>query len=181
MNTTLNIIKSKQPCSSGWSKLLLSLGKTEADDEPLSLKYILGSNGTQDAIWALRCFDYKEYCLFLAEVADSVLPIFEKCNPLDDRLRKAIEAIRSFQKGSIIKEDLKTTYSNAAAAAAAALDAATHAYTHDDTNTYAAVAAAAYAYTYAAEATAYDYAAAYDAARCLKWTEIEELFVSYFC
>ncbi|MCP4975733.1 MAG: hypothetical protein GY931_06185 [Maribacter sp.] len=68
METTLNIIKSKKPCEPGWNKLLKSLGKTKADDEPLSLEFILKSNGIEDAVWALRCFDYKDYCLFLADI-----------------------------------------------------------------------------------------------------------------
>ena len=75
MKTTLNEIKAKSPCGSGWRKLLGSLDKTEADDAPIDLMYILKSNGIQDAVWALRCFDFKDYCLFLADVAESVLPI----------------------------------------------------------------------------------------------------------
>lgn len=51
--TTLNRIRRKHPCGTGWNKLLRSLGKTEPDDEPLSLLYILESNGLDDAIWAL--------------------------------------------------------------------------------------------------------------------------------
>ena len=54
MNTTLNLIRSHGPCVDGWAKLLRHLGKTEADDEPLSLRTILDSNGIDDAIWCLR-------------------------------------------------------------------------------------------------------------------------------
>ena len=54
MNTTLNAIRAHDPCADGWSKLLRHLGKTEADDEPLSLKTILDSNGFDDALWCLR-------------------------------------------------------------------------------------------------------------------------------
>ena len=35
MYTTLNKIRSHLPCEKGWKTLLKSLGKTEADDEPL--------------------------------------------------------------------------------------------------------------------------------------------------
>ena len=39
----------------GWmEKLLSNLGKTAADDEPLSLITILDSNGLDDAPWCLR-------------------------------------------------------------------------------------------------------------------------------
>jgi hypothetical protein len=54
MNTTLNLIRSHGPCVDGWAKLLRHLGKTEADDEPLSLRTILDSNGLEDALWCLR-------------------------------------------------------------------------------------------------------------------------------
>ena len=52
--TTLNKIRDKHPCDKGWVKLLKSLGKKEADDEPLSLETILHSNGIEDALWATR-------------------------------------------------------------------------------------------------------------------------------
>jgi len=57
MNTTLNQIRSKSPCPDGWAKLLKHLGKTQADDEPLSLTTILDSNGLDDALWCLRAVD----------------------------------------------------------------------------------------------------------------------------
>lgn len=52
--TTLNAIRAFRPCSDGWWKLLAHLGKTAADDEPLSLLTILNSNGISDALWCLR-------------------------------------------------------------------------------------------------------------------------------
>lgn len=52
--TTLNKIRNKYPCESGWEQLLKHLGKTKADDEQLSFKTILESNGILDAIWCLR-------------------------------------------------------------------------------------------------------------------------------
>jgi len=55
MTTTLREIEEYKPCGDGWKKLLKSLGKREADDEPLSLMHILESNGVKDAIWCLRC------------------------------------------------------------------------------------------------------------------------------
>ncbi len=35
--TTLNKIRAHSPCADGWAKLLRHLGKTQADDEPVSL------------------------------------------------------------------------------------------------------------------------------------------------
>lgn len=52
--TTLNAIRAHGPCAHGWSKLLAYLGKTKADDEPLSLLTILASNGLDDALWCMR-------------------------------------------------------------------------------------------------------------------------------
>lgn len=57
MKTTLNKIRSHAPCIDGWRKLLSHLGKTEADDEPLSIITILDSNGLEDALWCLRAVD----------------------------------------------------------------------------------------------------------------------------
>ena len=57
MKTTLNAIREHAPCAEGWKKLLTYLGKTEADDEPLSLLMILDSNGLDDALWALRAVE----------------------------------------------------------------------------------------------------------------------------
>ena len=125
MKTTLNEIKSKSPCGSGWRKLLASLDKTEADDDPIELMYILKSNGIQDAVWALRCFDFKDCCLFLADVAESVLPIYEKRGK-SKAPREAIKIIRDYHAGNATRDDLK----NAAYAAA-------------DTAAYAAAYAAA--------------------------------------
>lgn len=62
ITTTLNKIRSFQPCKEGWTKLLITLGKTAADDEPVSYATILQSNGVQDTIWCMRCewFEHKE-------------------------------------------------------------------------------------------------------------------------
>jgi hypothetical protein len=57
MVTTLNRIRAASPCADGWQKLLAGLGKTKADDEPLTLIQILDINGIQDAIWALRAIN----------------------------------------------------------------------------------------------------------------------------
>jgi len=76
MKTTLNKIRSHYPCADGWEKLLNSLGKTKADDEPLDLLVILVSNGLDDALWCLRAVEGHDdrirqlACDFALEVAD---------------------------------------------------------------------------------------------------------------
>jgi hypothetical protein len=74
MFTTLNKIRAKSPCFDGWSKLLKYLGKTKADDEPLSLLTILNSNGVEDTIWCFRAVEGydKEQRLFAAWCARQV-------------------------------------------------------------------------------------------------------------
>ena len=96
MKITLNQIKEHSPGSTTWITLLLSQNKTHADDDPIHLMDILESNGLDDAIWCLRCCDYNYYCLFLAEIAESVLPYFEKHNS-SRAPREAIAAIRRYQ------------------------------------------------------------------------------------
>ena len=76
MKTTLNKIRKHSPCQDGWTKLLAHLGKTKADDEPLTILTILDSNGLDDALWCLRAVDgadgaiRKLACDFALDVAD---------------------------------------------------------------------------------------------------------------
>ena len=156
--TTLNEIREHSPCSGGWAKLLKSLGKTHADDEPLALEQILDSNGLADALWALRVvrgYD-KELRLFACQCARLVLPIYEKQYPEDGRPRKAIEAAEAFALGQIGKAELEKAHANAADASRAAYAA--------DVADAADVAYAAYAAAYAAYAAADASRAAYAAA-----------------
>ena len=57
MKTTLEKIRGHFPFTGGWERLLKSLGKTKADDEPLHLRTILDSNGLDDTLWCLRVVD----------------------------------------------------------------------------------------------------------------------------
>lgn len=57
MKTTLNKIRNKSPCGSGWENLLRSLGKTGADDAELSIAQIIESNGIDDALWCFCAVD----------------------------------------------------------------------------------------------------------------------------
>ncbi len=155
----------------------------------IDLMDILKSNGIKDAVWALRCFEYRNYCLFLADIAESVLPIFEKKYPKDDRPGKAIQAIRDYKDGKITKQNLK--------------EIAISAYDAHDKAAYAAAYAASYVYNdayvaytayFTAEAAAeayydvnyiavanYSYADAFaSVARQKKWLDIEKLFIKYF-
>ena len=74
MKTTLNKIRSYSLTIGGWEKLLNHLGKTRADDEPLSLLTILDSNGLDDALCCLKAVDghEKEMRLFAVWCARQV-------------------------------------------------------------------------------------------------------------
>ena len=109
-----------------------------------------------DAFWSLRCWDYQQYCLLLANIAESVLHIYEKRYPDDNRIRACIEGVKKYAKNEITLEQLKELKAYTADAAADAAADATAAYA-----AYAAAAAAdadataayaAYAAAYAADA-----------------------------
>ena len=117
MKTTLNKIKEHNPCEDGWEKLLLSLKKTEADDEELSLLDILESNGLKHALWALRAVEGhdKEIRLMACDFAESVVHLAN-----DERSVNAIKVSRNYANGLATIEELNA----ARAAASAASDAA---------------------------------------------------------
>ena len=144
---TLNAIRPHGPCEDGWRKLLAHLGKTKADDEPLSMLTVLESNGFDDALWCLCCADASDgairllACDFAQEVAHF---------NADPRVRTAIEVARRHAVGDATDAELESARKAARAASAAVLQDASLAY-------------AAWA---AAEAAA---EAAYDAARYAAW------------
>ena len=127
MNTTLNKIYAHNPCADGWKKLLESLGKTTADDEPLSVEYILDSNGLDDALWALRAVDGidRERRLLACDYAEHVLPAWCAKYPDDHRLSEAIRVSRLYAEGEATEEQLRAARDAAwAAAGGAAWDVA---------------------------------------------------------
>ena len=163
METTLNAIRSKGPCSEGWKKLLTNLGKTAADDEPLSLITILDSNGLDDAIWCLRAVTGhdKEIRLFAVWCARQVQHLMK-----DPRSINALDVAERFANGDATEEELEAARAAAGAAAWDAASAAAWDAARDAARDAACVAARAAARD-AAGAAAWDAAsaAAWDAAR----------------
>jgi hypothetical protein len=109
---------------------------------------------------------------FAIETAESVLPIYEKEYPNDNRPRAAIEAVKAYLAGEISQAELESAVDAARAAVdaaadaadAAAFDAARAADAYAARATYAAYAArATYAAADAADAAAFDAARAADA------------------
>ncbi len=165
MRTTLNAIRAHDPCAEGWSKLLRHLGKTEADDEPLSLKTILDSNGFDDALWCLRAVPNcdREARLYAVWCARQVQRLMT-----DPRSIVALDVAERHANGDATDAELAEARTAAEAAWAAAGAAAE-----------AAWAAAWAAARDAAEAAAG--AAAWAAARAAARDAQRERFVEIFC
>ena len=122
MITTLNKIRDHTPCTEGWKKLLLTLGKTKADDEPLSILTILNSNGLDDALWCLRAVENedKKIRLFAVWCARQVQNLM-----IDERSIKVLDVAGAFANGDATKEELDAAWAAAMyAAMGAARDAA---------------------------------------------------------
>jgi hypothetical protein len=175
MKTTLNAIRDKEPCRSGWGILLKSLNKTGADDEPLSLLHILESNGVEDAIWCLRAVEgcEKEKRLFAVFCARQVQNLMK-----DPRSLNALDVAERFANGEATESELKAAYdaadadahaasADAASADAHAASAAAHAASADVASAYTSAHAAsadAHAASAAAHAASADVASAYTSA-----------------
>jgi hypothetical protein len=98
--------------SKDWEKLKSDLGSSDPGTE-VPLSQILDSNGAVDGYWALRCWNYEDYCDLLADVAESVLPIFEAVNTEDSIPRDAVASIRSFGAGETDLETISVALGNA--------------------------------------------------------------------
>jgi len=114
MQTTLNKIRSHGPCASGWKKLLAHLGKTEADNEPLSILTIIESNGLDDALWCLRAVDGsdKEIRLFAVWCARQVQHLMT-----DKRSIDALDVAEKYASGMATRDELERAESAAESAA----------------------------------------------------------------
>jgi len=154
MKTTLAKIRKESPCPDGWEKLLRHLGKTGADDEPLSLATVLDSNGLPDATWCLRAVNgcAREKRLFAVWCVRQVQHLMP-----DQRCIDALDVAERFANGDATLEDIVAAR-DAAYAAHAAASAAAAAYVAYDT-AYAAASAA----SYATQTAAYSAAAAHAA------------------
>ena len=117
MKTTLNAIRAQSPCAEGWQKLLAYLGKTKADDEPVSIIAVLDSNGIDDALWCLRAvtgYD-REIRLYAVWCARQVQHLMT-----DDRSLAALDVAERFANGDATERELSSAWDAAWAAAARA-------------------------------------------------------------
>ena len=126
ITTTLNHIRDNHPCTDGWTKLLAGLGKTKADDEPVSYATILRINGLDDALWCMQAEPKHAnlWRMFAVRCARKVEHLMT-----DQRSRDAIDVAERHANGLETDEELAAARAAAldaarAAAGAAALDAA---------------------------------------------------------
>jgi hypothetical protein len=184
MNTTLNKIRENQPCTGGWEKLLRTLGKTKADNEPLSLITILDSNGLDDALWCLQAVDGYEkemrlYAVWCARQVQYLMKDKHSLNALDvaERFANGYATLVELDAAWAARDATAWNAANAAANAAAwsaesAESAAWGAAMGADAAGYAAIAAARAAASAAAwaarDATAWN--AANAAANAVAWS-----------
>ena len=164
-HTTLNRIREHSPCEGGWKKLLTHLGKTSADDEPLSLLTILNSNGIDDALWCLRTMPehnrvWRLYAVWCARQVQHLMT--------DQRSLDALDVAERHARGDVSDEEMDAAGDAARAAAGDAARAAAWAAAGD------AARAAAWA---AARDAAGDaaWAAAWAAARAAQEVELRRV------
>jgi hypothetical protein len=112
--TTLNKIREKEPCKSGWEKLLTAVKKTKTDDEPLALITILDSNGLDDCLWCLRTVpEYdRKWRLFSVWCARKVQHLMT-----DPRSVMAIDIAEKYALGEATDKELAAAGTAAGAAA----------------------------------------------------------------
>ena len=128
-------------------------------DTEITFKQIFDEIGIEDAAWCLHVLEYKETCLFSADVAESVLHIYEKKYPHCGKVRDLIDGVRKFKNNEITLDGLEELRACAGLAVAVAVAAAVA-----DDYTGLAVAAAVAA-----------------ASRRKQWKIVEKIFINHFC
>lgn len=113
MQTTLNRIRQHKPFAEDWKKLLRSLGKHKADDEPLLIITILDRAGFDIALWCLRTVDgyEREIQLFAVWCTRQVEHLMT-----DPRSIAVINVAERFANGLVTKEELTVAGTAARAA-----------------------------------------------------------------
>ena len=158
---TLQKIRDRRPCTSGWEKLLNSKGGTTADySAEFPLTDVLDSNDLADALWCLRCLPehdslWRLYAVWCARQVQHLMT--------DQRSIDALDVAERHARGLATDAELAAAWDAAwaawAAARAAAMDALAAARAASRGAAWAARDAA-----YAAEAAAWAAGAAEGAA-----------------
>lgn len=121
IKTTLNRIRTHNPCKSGWETLLKNKGKAQAGDEDFPLSDIVESNGLADAFWCLRCHPehdnlWRLYAVWCAEQVKHLMT--------DARSISALEVAKRHAQGRATDGELDAARDAAWAAAGDAWAAA---------------------------------------------------------
>jgi hypothetical protein len=196
----LEVIKKFNPCEDRLDNYVSFYGdKSFTPRQFMGLKNITHA----DKLWAaLRLLPKDKVRAIAADIAESVLHIYEEKYPNDARPREVIAAARAYARGEITEEQInerrKSAYTaaydaaydfaaaaySAAYAAAYAADAADAAYAAYAAGTYyaadAAYAAAYSAAAYSADATAATYAATYAAGKQKQEKLIRTIILKYW-
>lgn len=89
ITVSLNEIRAKSPCESGWIKVLKSKGGVSADmDAQFPITDILKSNDLDDALWCLRCRPeysnlWRKFAVWAARQVESQMADERSRNALD--------------------------------------------------------------------------------------------------
>jgi len=124
MEVTLNQLKDWGACAHGYKKVLEYVGLKYDKDAPIKLSATLKSNGVDDTLWCVERLTLtpeqeKDFQLLACNYAERVLPIFEKEQPNDSRVKNCIDVARRFALGSASAEELDAAWVAARAAGAA--------------------------------------------------------------
>lgn len=111
---TLQQIRDKSPCQSGWKKLLTTLGNPTDLSIKVSIGDVAKSNGAQDALWCLRCVNDRRFSTSL------VLPAVRRASThtTDTRVHECIALLGQFVDGQPVYMDVLKGAADAAANAA---------------------------------------------------------------
>ena len=109
--TTLNKMRACAPCAESWAKYLRHVGKTQPDDEPISILEVLEVLGFEDAVWSLRGFQgvdevaVRLYATFCARQLWTQLQ--------DERSRNSVVVAERYAAGTASREQLIAAWSSA--------------------------------------------------------------------
>lgn len=108
LTVTLNAIRAHEPCAESWQKLLTSLKKTKADDQAVSLTYILDLLGLDDALWVLRALPESMDDNVRLLVCDLAEPALQ--DTTDPRPAEAVAVARRYARGEASPEELSAAW-----------------------------------------------------------------------
>ena len=124
---TIAAVRAADPLGYGLDRLWKVVGYRYVEDEPIAL-YVPSPDDVDYVLWLLGrvCGEEGRWLgqRFACDVAEHVLPIFERQYPGDSRPRMAIETTRAWMEGAATDEEQQAAEMAARGAWLAAVDAA---------------------------------------------------------